>query len=338
VAVITLKIVVPSIEQVLDTFTQIKIYRSTTGISGTYSELTTPSTRLTLDPAVSAYEFVDEAGDQDYYYKSSYFNPTSALESGQSEAIQGEGDPALDIMSVAELKEFFLFGLDLTNDAGEDYPDSLFEFAIKAAVSWAEMRLDIPIRPKTITDEKHDYYREDYEQYIWINLYHYPLLAVDSVKLVLPGEVVVQDFPADWIHPDKLSGQLQLLPGTGSIGTVMVGAAGTWMPLIYGGARRVPDAFRVSYTAGLEEVPPMLKELIGKRASFGPLNIAGDLLGGAGIASQNLSMDGLSMGFNTTSSATNAGYGARLLQYSKEIKELLPMLHKYFKGLRITVV
>ncbi len=85
-------------------------------------------------------------------------------------------------------------------------------------------------------------------------------------------------------------------------------------------------------------MPPVLVELVGKYASFGPLNIAGDLLGGAGIASQNISLDGLSTGFSTTSSATNSGFGARLLIYRGEIKDWIPTLMRYYKGPKLVVV
>lgn len=158
--------------------------------------------------------------------------------------------------------------------------------------------------------------------------------------MVLPGEQVVQTFDSDWIHVQKESGQLQLVPGTGSAGSILLGAAGAYISMIYRNNRFIPDAFRVDYTAGFEpgQVPPVIKDVIGKKASFGPLNIAGDLLGGAGIASQSISIDGLSQSFNTTSSATNAGYGARLIQYEREIKEVLPMLEKYYRGLKLAVM
>jgi hypothetical protein len=32
-----------------------------------------------------------------------------------------------------------------------------------------------------------------------------------------------------------------------------------------------------------------------------------------------------------------AGYGARLAQYEKEIKQVIPTLEKYYKGLRMVV-
>jgi len=339
-AVITLKIVVGNVASVIETFTQLKIYRSITGVDGVYTELTGPLTRLALEASTTLYEYVDLAGDPDYYYKSSYYNPTGPLESSPSDPIQGEGDAALDIVSVSDLKTNYLFGLDLTNDEGTPYPDSLYESFIKSAVSWLEHRLDLPITPRTITGEKHDYYRDDYNKYIWMKLHESPVIAVDEVRMVLPGEQIVQVFEPEWVHVQQESGQLQLVPGAGSAGSILLGAAGAYIPIVYGSNRFIPDAFRVDYTAGFEsgKVPPLIVDVIGKKASFGPLNIAGDLLGGAGIASQAISIDGLSQSFNTTSSATNSGYGSRILQYSREIKEVLPMLERYYKGIRLAIV
>jgi len=339
-SVITLKIVVPNLSEALEHFDKIKVYRSINGISGTYAEITDPTTRLSLEPGKTIYEYTDEQGDAAYYYKSSYYQTVSGLESSLSDAQQGQGDGALDIISVSELKDLYLFGLDLTNDEGVAYPTTLYEHFIRSAVSWLEHRLDIPIQPVSVTDEAHDFFREDYGKYIWMRLKRYPVIDVEAVKMVLPGEVVAREFEREWFHLQKESGQLQLVPGSASAQSILLGAAGAWLPYIYGINRFIPDVFRVTYTAGFEsgKVPDNIKDIIAKKASFGPLNIAGDLLGGAGIASQSISIDGLSQSFNTTSSATNAGYGARLLQYGREIKEVLPMLERYYKGFRLTVV
>ena len=86
----------------------------------------------------------------------------------------------------------------------------------------------------------------------------------------------------------------------------------------------IPDYWRIQYITGwdIDQMPMDLINVVGMVASFGPLGIAGDLiLGSAGIASQSLSIDGLSQSISTTASATNAGYGARLIQYEKQIKE-----------------
>jgi hypothetical protein len=339
-AVINLDTVVPDLDSALANFTHIKVYRSTTGITGSYSEITVPSTRPRLAENQSIYRYTDGNGDSDYFYKTSYFHEVSALESSLSEAVQGEGDPALDIVSVSDLQTNYLFGLDLTDDSGEEYPDTLYEWFIKSAVSWMEHLLDIPIRPRSITDERHPFIKQDYVQYIWLKVNHFPLIEASEVRLVLPGEVTVQTFDSDWIHANRNSGVVQLVPGSNIANTVLIGAAGAWMPFIYGGHDFIPDAFRIDYTAGFTsgEVPDIFKDAIAKVASFGPLNIAGDLLGGAGIASQAISIDGLSQSFNTTSSATNAGYGARLLQYQKELKQVLPTLRNYYKGVQLVVI
>ncbi len=337
-AVIKLKIAVGNIDDVLASFNVIKVFRSTTGAVGPYTEITAPATRIPLVDDQIVYDYTDESGDESYYYKSSFFNSNTALESQLSDAQQGEGDPALEVLSVSELKTNYLFGLDLTNDQGVEYPDSLYEFYIRAAVSWIELKLDIPLRTKRIVEEEHDYFREDYDKFISLETDVFPILEVEEIKLVLPGEQVVQVFDPSWLHVLKEAGQINLVPGTGTAGSILLGASGAWIPLIYGNNRWIPRAFRVTYTAGFNPIPEVLRDVVGKTASFGPLNIAGDLLGGAGIASQSVSIDGLSQNFNTTSSATSAGYGARLLQYSRELKEVLPTLRRQFKGVALRIV
>jgi hypothetical protein len=337
-AVIKLQTVVGNLTEVLDVFDKIKVYRSVTGLTGEYLELTAPGTRLALEAGKAIYEYTDSAGSSTYYYKSSYYNSVSGLESSLSDAQQGEGDPALDILSVEELKTNYLFGVDLTKDDGTAYPESLFEWYIKSAVSWLEIKLDIPIRPRSF-EERHDFFREDYAKYIWLHLKHCPVIDVEEVKLVLPGEQVVQTFDRSWLYWEAESGQLQIVPGSGNIGTILLGAGGSWLPMIFAAARFIPQAFRVKYTAGFSSgtVPGVVRDVLGKLASYGPLNIAGDLIAGAGIAAQSLSIDGLSQSVSTTSSATNAGYGARLLQYIKENKEVIPTLQRYYRGNRMVI-
>ena len=101
----------------------------------------------------------------------------------------------------------------------------------------------------------------------------------------------------------------------------------------------LPQLYELTYTAGFEtgQVPTDILDLIGMFAAIGPFHIFGDLIAGAGIATVSLSMDGLSQNIGTTSSATNSGYGARVGNYLKEIKEQVPHLRKYYKGIRMVV-
>lgn len=361
---ITVTIVVADPDSVLASFDQIQIFRSVTDSGGPYQEITGPGTRLELVSGVTEYEFEDQTGAADYWYKFRFFNSSSLANDVFSEPQLGEPPAALQIISVEELKTFYLFGLDLTNDAGEEYPDSLYAFWIQNAVSWLERKLDIPILPTVIEEERHDYYKTDYGKFLYLQLNRYPFISIEEVKMVMPGDQVVHTFSKSWIHPQRDCGQLQIVPGTGTSGTVLVGQGAAYIPLMYGAIKFLPDVFRVKYTAGfgkpppgswgfapgteppsvshpdpqLDKCPDVIVELVGKIASFGPLNIAGDLLGGAGIASQSLSIDGLSQSFNTTSSATSAGYGARLIQYRQEIKDQIPTLYRYYHGNRVISV
>jgi len=337
-SVVNLKIVVSSLNEVIRVFDRIKVHRSTTGAAGPYIEATTPSTRLLLQSSVVTYEFTDQLGSPSYYYRVSYYNSVSLLESSLSEPQQGEGDSALDIISVDELKAHYLFGVDLTKDDGAPYPQSIFEFFIKSAVSWLEHKLDLPIRPQSYKEESHDYDPNAYTSWMFVKVNHFPILSVEEIKLMTPaGETALVVNPS-WIRVQKEAGEINILPN-GAQGLSWIGSVGMY----YTGlrtARFLPDFFRVSYTAGLEsgKVPDVIKHCVGMIAAYGPLNIAGDLIGGAGIASQSVSIDGLSQSINTTSSPTCAGYAARIIQYNKEVKDMIPTLRRYYKGTGLIVV
>jgi len=202
------------------------------------------------------------------------------------------------------------------------------------------MRLDIPLRPKRIDAEKHDFYKEDYDKYIHLETDIFPVIDVEEIKLVLPGNQVVQNFSRDWIHVQNESGQIQIVPGTGTAGTILLGASGAWIPYIYGTNRFIPDAFWIKYTAGFEsgKLPYLLKDVVGKVASYGPLFQAGELLLGAGIVSSNVGIDGLSQSVGTMASPSGGAYSSRIKAYQEEVKDIIPELIRYYKGIRLRIV
>lgn len=246
------------------------------------------------------------------------------------------------VTSRAEMISDYLYGLDLTDDNGTPYPDSMFVTAIRQATAAAERVLDISISPVDILSpkpERHDYHLPDYVQFATFKLDKRPVREVVSVKAIYPGnDTPIIDFPADWIQltiPE--SARIELVPAIGSLANYI----GQRIPLIHGrGAQLFPGLFHIEYRAGFVagEVPYDIKHLVSLLASFNILNPAGDLLGGAGVASYSLSMGGLSQSISTTSSATNAGYGSRLIQYDKEIKRLLPAIRNAYHGPSLHVV
>lgn len=332
-AVIDLNLVVANIDNVITQFNVLKVYRSTTGTLGPWIEITTLTTRIPLVADVVLYTFQDLNGDPTYFYTTTYYNTASTLESSQADPQQGAGDSALNVISVADLKQNYLFGLDLTSPNGTPFPDALFQFYIQAAVSWLEKRLDLPIRTTTYTNERHDYYVEDFRRYCFIQLDHYPVISVQSCALNLPGQSNPTYFDQTWIEVDQDTGEMNVIPNGGGTNVLALGPGSTFLPFLLH-QRMVPRAFSVSYTAGfVNGVPEEIVEVVAKIASYGPLNIAGDLLGGAGIASQSIGIDGLSQSINTTSSPMFSGYGARLNIYAKEVAEQIPTLRRYYKGI-----
>jgi hypothetical protein len=351
---IIIDIAITDINTVMLTYDQIQIYRSTSGPTGVYDEITDEETRVQLVANKTEYRYTDSVGDKTFWYKFRYYNSISGTFDAFSTPERGAPEPALTVLSVEELKDFYLFGIDLTNDANLPYPQYLYTHYIKQAVNFLEQKLQMPIIPKRYVEECHDYIKEDYNKYIWLKLVNSPVIGVEEVKLVLPGEQVVKVFERDWIHVQRYDGQVQMVPGTGTAGTILLGASGAWLPLIYGMNKFIPDAFRITYEAGfgrpsnplavsrpdpeLDTFPANIKHLVGMLAAMGPLNIAGDMIVGAGIAGTSIGIDGLSQSISSTLSATYGGYGSRIVQYWKDIKEQVPTLIRYWKGAKLTVV
>lgn len=337
---VALEIVVtnPALQQ--SAYTHIRVYRSAT-IGGVYAEITSGPTRIPLTDAIS-YTYFDTTGVESDYYRTAYSNETGGAVSAQSAPMAGGVDPALAVISVDELKQVYLFGVDLTNDDGVPYPDAMFHWYIRAAVSWIERTLDITIRRTSVVGERHDYFREEFGKFQYIQLDRVPVISVDQVRIMFPSlPNSARAYDASWIQADLVSGQVEVVPGVGVLTLPFLGAGGLLMPGITGnGARYVPHVHEVDYVAGFPagQVPDDIRHVVGMVAAMGPLNIAGDLIAGAGVANYSISLDGLSQSVGTTSSATNAGYGSRIIQYQKDVKAMLPILRAAYRGMRAVAV
>ena len=331
--------VVSNLDAVREFYDFITVERSTTGKSGPYTEVTTASTRLPLEDGKTLYTYVDNTVNSEYYYRIRFLNTASGTTSSPGDAVQGSQDPALLVISVDELKTNYLFGLDMTDDQGNEFPESLYEWYIKSAVSLAEKQLDLPIRPIRFTEEAEqlDLYRQDYNKYITLQLNHFPILSVEELKIVVPNNQTVINYDLNWLQVDKIAGQLNVIPGSGSAGVIALGAAGVLLPFYYRSQDYLPLVFRVKYTAGFSDVPFALKNYVGMLAAIGPLHLAGDLIIGAGISAQTIGMDGLTQQISSTASATNSGFGARIVNYTRQLERERQTLREYYKGIMMVV-
>jgi hypothetical protein len=87
--------------------------------------------------------------------------------------------------------------------------------------------------------------------------------------------------------------------------------------------RDIQRIFLLDYETGYEncqDVPDELRNITKKIAACTLMNIYGDGRSAA-IASRSVSLNNVSESISTTMSATNAMFGARIIQYQKEIRE-----------------
>jgi len=85
----------------------------------------------------------------------------------------------------------------------------------------------------------------------------------------------------------------------------------------------------IDYT--IHTVDPALIRAIGLIAALAPLDIAGDLIAGAGVGQFSVGVDGLTQSIATTASATSAGYGARIISYQKQLKDTMGALRAKYR-------
>lgn len=118
----------------------------------------------------------------------------------------------------------------------------------------------------------------------------------------------------------------------GGAGLRMIGSSSSSITV---GARTAPTEGDLTFEYSVNNLDPMILRACQLVASYLPLNVAGDLIAGAGIAQQHVGIDGLSQTISTTSSATNAGYGARLRAYERELKSIMSILRGKYRQMSI---
>lgn len=353
---VTLHFIVDDLTEVLRYYNEIRLYRSTTGAAGPWAEVTGPGgavyPRVPLRPDQTIYTFSHREGAGTDWYHIRYGHSVTGVESNASREQRGDAERAFDVLTVGELKENYLLGLNLTNPTtGQPIPDAWFAHYISAAVDRVEARLGLSIRRRTInsavldpgrldqTTELHGYRRNDFSILMYQTLDWIPVLSVEQVRLVVPtpdsGVSVV--FPPEWVVTDLDSGIMNIIPSVVNGVVFNTQQATLIQPWLTGRLPYLPGVFQIDYTAGFRSIPPAVRHLVGMTAAIGPLNVLGDLILGPGVAAQQISMDGLSQQIKSTASATNSGYGARIRQYEREIEELTRELRDKYRGLPMVV-
>lgn len=232
--------------------------------------------------------------------------------------------------TVATLKKRYLHGVDFKANDGTELTSKAFQFYISEAISWLEHELETTIVPTQYT-ETHDYRAEEYEAWSFIQLRRKPIISVDEVQFRLQKDSAFTSIPDDWIRLESHVGQIQIAPTSGGLSSINFSQS-AFLPRLMMITPDWPSFFRIVYTAGFErdKIPAIISHVIGMKAAIQALNIAGELILGAGIASQSLSIDGLSQSIGSTASASYSGYGARIELYENDIKTAMQTLRRYY--------
>ena len=269
---------------------------------------------------------------------SSEATPDTSEENSDTSKEETTVEVSCDGLTREELVTNYMFGLELVDPKGNPFPESMIIGYLNSAISYAEGLFDICLTKQTVVDENHDYERNDYMNWGYIQLFKRPIQKVTKLQLMY-GTRPSFEVPVDWIKIDKMGGKIQLFPSSGNSNALIINQSG----VIFGLNQRwsyAPQMWSVDYEAGMNanEIPPELKELIYKQATCNIMTVWGDLILGAGIASQSISIDGLSQSIGTTQSAMYGGASARVESYRQDIDRLIGVLRMKLDSPRMVVL
>ena len=242
------------------------------------------------------------------------------------------------LVTPKDIKTRYLFGIDLTDENGNEIPEETIQHAINTAVSYLEHKLDIIILP-TEFQELYDYRQQDYKNFNFLQLKKRPLCEVTELKAKFPNNVDLVDYPEEWITIEKEASQVQLVPVEGSFSGVIVTQGGSYVPLLYGTKDHWPHLFQIRYKAGFDAdcIPVVLNDMIGMQASIRLFEILGDIVLGPGVASESVNLDGAGVSKGLTASAMFSAFSARIESYKKQMEDYVKTVKKYYNGFAFTV-
>lgn len=217
------------------------------------------------------------------------------------------------------LKDNYLTGFVFTGANGDELPPAFFEEKIAMAISKLEDITHIDILERTVCGEKHDYIVTDYLSFAFMQLNRVPAQSVSEVRAVYPTGQIVQVYPSEWVRLQVEHSQFHLVPTSGTLANVMMGAgAGAgYLTFIFGATSYLPQLWEIDYKSGFAEnaVPREIVSVICKLASIDILLLMSDLIGPLGIASSSLGIDGMSQSISRQLPA----FKARIDQYRMDL-------------------
>lgn len=198
---------------------------------------------------------------------------------------QGEGELGFQrsgpIISAEDLRDEYFFGIPLTAPlTGQELSDKVLDKVIRKAVGDFETSVRVPVSPVRAVD-KFDYDRGTDLQFSTRQLSRWPLLKVEKLVAVFPGqsEAAGYDYPTGWVTPQSDSGLIRVVPTNDTIldndgnPYATLGSRALYM----GRINAYPNVWRITYTAGFDfdKIPDIVNDLIGTYAAIRILSMVG---------------------------------------------------------------
>lgn len=247
------------------------------------------------------------------------------------------------LFSSFEFKEQWLQGIPLCNPyTGETISDDFISQRILAAQQRIENELGIKLNQQTILEQK-DYVKEEFQQFGFLKA-SWPVLSICSLKGRLNERTVIT-YPAEWLshrrdNADTPHNTIYIIPNGAA--SITFHQLMTYYPhyFSYFGTRQLPNYWQIHYVTGFKQVPEELIELVGLVASIYVLPQIELSIGGGnpttfGLASQSLSLDGLSQ----STSKINGGniFSNRMKDFGTRLKEDVQRLKGIYSGIKFDV-
>jgi hypothetical protein len=258
-------------------------------------------------------------------------------------------------LDAAYLKRRFLQGVPLEDASGKPFASENFDDALREAKAFFTRKFGVLFEPThvvlgnvppkaqpqsgaIISSNGIDYDPQTWHADRWasIQLPYGPVKGIDYVGLGLGGQALptIIEFPHDWWQLSERRYFLRLYPGYLSLQTF---AASSFHLSIVASKRRIPNAWRIVYRAGFEDVfadEPDLAHAVGLKAVISLLPALAMLQSGSNT-SESVSVDGLSQSRSYPVSATSHKLSPLQSSLEAELDAFLSMYFAAQRGPRI---
>ncbi len=244
------------------------------------------------------------------------------------------------LISPSDLVELYLTGIPLCYPNGGSISDETIKQKILAAQQELEDYLSLKFN-RQIVEENQDFNVNEFKQWGYIKTV-FPINTPISLEGKI-NEIRQVMYPAEWLSvkrgTDKTKFRnLHLIPNTEG-GAAMTQNAFTFSGITphmgFFGTSNIPNYWYIKYISGwnADEMPNDIIDTVAKLAAVQMLSITGDLIYGAGIGNQSISLDGISQTYSTTKGGGKGAFSGRIGQYAEEIAGKLKALKAEYLGI-----